>query len=597
MRRCFVVALLLLAVVQVAVANPLIEEWAGVQQALGSGEAEELEAGLQRLLNEANNLGLRRVTPFASALAAGSVNRQDEIGNLMLLVSKRLDPFLPAPRFIAGRQAWRADRKIEALGEFVTGVVNIFRHEPVRRAVVISLVPWMVFTLVIVVAVVILVQVFRFFRLLGSDAYFLGLRFFSRVNAVVFACVALLFPIFVGLGPTWVIVYLFALTWIYMAAVQRVAAAVFLGIIVFLTPVFEFWQSALLVPISLETRVGRMLENRQVDFSSLREFTELESSLEGSAVFHLVSGELLRMHGDRDYARQQYEKAILAAPNASMPTVFLGVFALEEKDPLRALELLNGAVELGPDSALAHYNLAIALDLTRRFKEGDSSRRTARALAGRDIGELGRRGYDERALFPKLGKSMVRRVVENAPGTVRLSLQGSRGNFPLGLGFFSSVSLVGAFGLLVGCVVFFVRRKWFDAARECIKCGRVFRQEDNSVYCRQCVSVFLKRNAVSIEQQTSKVAQVKRWGATVNWARRIVGVLVPGGSEVAGGQSFSGMLLAFVIWLPLVAAFVWIPMFLREVIPTAPILGFQVVMAFVGVSVWVVTAVSAWNRR
>ncbi len=596
-RHAVLIAAIVVSVIQPAFSNPLIDSWAGVQQALVSGEVDKLEVGLQRLLTETRELGIRRATPFSAALAVAANNRPDDIAAMLLRASKRLDPLLPAPRFEAGRLAWRAGQRIEAVGEFATGIVNLLRNEPTRRGIVASIAPWIVSTCALVIVAIALIQIGRFVRLMGNDAFFLGSLLFGQVNAVIFACVALTLPLFAGLGPAWALVYLFSLTWSYMPVKQRATAVASLVLFGLLTPILEVWTGTCLNSVSLGSRVEKMLVQRTVDFATLREFVELEGSLGRSAAFHVVAGELLRTHGDRELARVHFEKAMREAPDAEVPRLYLGVLALEDRDPFRAQELLQEAVETNPTSVLGHYNLAIALDLTRRFDEGDASRRRARELAGREFAKIGLRGREDRMLYPKLNSQILETVVGDAPEKKRALLIGSEPGAPSLARVFSPFTLVSIFGLVFGGVVYWARRRWFGPARECVKCGKVFRPDDNTGYCGQCVSVFLKRNAVSIEQQSAKINQVRRWNALSAFSRRIAGVLVPGGSFAAEGKSLTGSLVAFAVWLPVMGAAMWVPLYLTQVEPSAPNLAFQLGLAAVGMVAWVVVAVSAWNRR
>ncbi|RLE27618.1 MAG: hypothetical protein DRJ65_02250 [Acidobacteria bacterium] len=579
-------------------ANPLFEAWGTVQNALVSGQDENLGVGLERLLKAKSDLGLQRVTPFAEALTEASVNRQGPVGDMLLETAKRLDPLLPAPRFMMGKRAWDGGFHVKSLGEFANGAVNMVRLPSVFRMVLSSCVPWFLMALGLSLSAAIIVQIVVFFRLIVADSYILGLGLFSRINALIFASVVVTLPLFAGLGPVWVVSYLFALLWIYMPFAQRIVAAVALSLIVVMVPLLEFWQKNFLIPPHLQRRVVEVLSERTADFVTLREFIELETELDDSAAYHVVAGELLRLHGDRELGRVEFQKALLVAPNAALPRLFLGAFSLEDRDPRRAMELLSEAVEIEPGDALAHYNLAIALDLTRRFDEGDSERRRARALAQGSLEDLGIRGQEERVLFPRLGSKIVESLAAHASTGGQYALN----NRVLGRGLwadltFSPLSLAALGGLLIGVGMLAVRLRWYGPARECDKCGKVFRTEDKTAYCEQCVSVFLKRNAVSIEQQTAKVAHVRRWELISSLVVRVIGAVVPGGRQIVAGRVVLGTVLTFFVWLPLLGAIFWIPLFLITIEPALPVIGLQVGLGFVGVAGWALTAVSAWSRR
>ena len=590
--------MILVASFQSADANPLFDAWGVVQNALATDQEERLEVGLQRLLVAKKELGLKRVTPFAEALTEASIDRPGPVGNLLLETAKRLDPLLPAPRFMMGGRAWENGYRVKGLGEFANGAVNMMRLPSVRRAVISSGIPWVLLTLGLSVAAAIVVQVVVFFRLITADAYLLGLRLFSRINALIFAAVVVTLPLYAGLGPIWIVGYLFALIWVYMMPLQRVAAVVLLSVIVVTVPLLELWQRTCLVPTQLQERVIDVLSERKADFVTLREFIELEMEFEGSGTYHIVAGELLRLHGDRELGRLEFEKAMLVSPNSVLPRLFLGAYALEDRDPWRALELLSEAVDIDPSGALGHYNLAIALDLTRRFDEGDAERRRARELAKGPLERLGVSGQEERVLFPRIGSGIVESLVGQASATAQFALDSSiQGRGILDGVTLPPLSLASLVGIVVGFGMLAARRRWYGPARECGKCGKVFRPEDKSAYCEQCVSVFLKRNAVSIEQQTVKVAQVRRWELISGLVVRGIGVAVPGGRQIVSGGIASGVFLTFLVWLMLVGAGVWVPLFLRTIEPALPIMGLQLGLALAGVVGWGVAAVTAWNRR
>jgi len=582
-----------------ATANTLVDAWAGVQQSLGStGNNEKLAPALRHLLAEKHGLGLSRISAFSSVLTyAAQIEEDPKIQRLLLRSAIEMDPLLPTPRFISSRQYWENGAYVEALGEFSTGLLNIVRDLDTRRLLVASLVPWLLLTMALAIAMTMLIFSLRFVRLIAGDALFLSQKIFSRVNAAVLAIVILLLPLCAGMGPAWELVYLFVLSWSYIKIREHVAGVLMLAFLVVLMPALNIWQHSMLGEIPLAQRVTEVLEMRLGDFSSLRAFSEISRELENSAAYHVVSGELFRIHGDRELARIDFEKAAILAPNTTLPRLYLGAMALEDRDIGRALEHLNNAVTKDPKNILAHYDLAIALDLTRRFEEGDKARHRARDLSGGHYEKIGLAGREENVLYPKLGRRMVARVVDDARGLVRSHLEGGK-RIRVEMAFFSEPSsIVGLFGLIFGTIVFLVRLKYFPPGRECTKCGKVFHPDDKTVYCEQCVTVFLKRNAVSISQQAAKVSQVRQWELLSSISRRLAGILCPGGSLTASGRCVGGLFVSFIVLLPLLGALIWIPYFAREIELQVPWLVFQSILALFGTGIWVSLAVSAWYRR
>lgn len=589
----------ILVLPQVAPANTLIDAWSAVQQSLGNPqESGKLAPALKRLMAEKESLGLERIPTFSRALCYAGVNSDDPKQRLLLFRGARgLDPLLPGPRFLSANDALKDRKFVEALGEFSTGVLNLFRDPPVRRLLAVSLVPWFSLSLVLAVVLTMFVTTLRFFRLIVADAFFLSKKMFSTPNALALATVIVLLPLCAGLGPVWELVYLFALTWIYMGLKERLAGGIMLLLLALLMPVLGFWQQSMLVTPALGSRIENMLEMRVGDFSVLRAFSELSRDLEKSAAFHVVSGELLRMHGDPELSQIEFEKAAVAAPEAALPRLFLGGLALEGRDIPRALEYLNDTVKRDPKNVLAYYDLAIALDLTRRFEEGDTARQRARELSGGHYERVGLPGREENVLFPKIGNRMVRRVLEDSSGFTKISLEGGGRSVLTPEILMKPLVATGIFGLLFGTLALYLRHRFFAPGRACTKCGKVFYPEDKTVYCEQCVTVFLKRNAVSIDQQSTKVAQVRRWELISSTSRRLAGVFCPGGATMASGNCIGGLLLSALVILQLVGALVWVPLYAREIEAQFPWLALQGILVLVGIGLWVFLAVTAWYRR
>jgi len=580
-------------------ANTLIDAWSGVQQTLGeSSDSGRLTTALQHLLKERRDLGLRRIPSFSRALSYAADSQEDPaIRNLLLRTAKELDPLLPTPRFLAAEMEWERGRFVEALGEFSTGVLNLFRDPSSRRLVLASLLPWWSLALALSVTLTMLILTLRYFRLIVMDSVHLSEKIFSRANAVVLAIVIVGLPLCAGMGPLWELIYLFALTWSYTTFRHRMTGAVMVLVLALLMPLLITWQRHGLTEEPLLGRVSEMLEKRVGDFNSLRAFSELSRDIEPSAAYHIVSGELFRIHGDLDLAQMEFEKAAVLEPGTSLPRLFLGVMALENHDIGRALEYLNDTISRDPNSVLGYYNLAVALDLTRRFEEGDQARNRAREISGGHYEKIGWPGREENILYPKIGRDMLSKVVGDTHGLVRNSLVGGSG-IPVDTDtFMQPLSAAAIFGLIFGGIILSLRKSYFPTGRECTKCGKVFYAEDKTVYCEQCVTVFLRRNAVSIDQQAAKVAQVRRWELFSSMSRRMAGVFCPGGSLVASGSLIAGLMMSLVVWTLLLGALIWIPFFMREVNTFVPWLVFQGILALLGIGIWVSLAVSAWYRR
>ncbi len=145
------------------------------------------------------------------------------------------------------------------------------------------------------------------------------------------------------------------------------------------------------------------------------------------------------------------------------------------------------------------------------------------------------------------------------------------------------LSLVFAIGIVFGVGMLVLRQRSFSPGKECTKCGKVYRLEsgfgESSVFCPQCVSVFHKRDVVSIEQQTSKLKNIRNWERLTILGRRLGGLLFPGSPNYLSERVVRGVVFSLVSWFLITGALIWIPTFLPMIEPLAEFKQLQIGLA------------------
>jgi len=600
MRRTLLTVLGILAWAAGAQAN-LMDTWQEVQEHLAAGDAGAAERTLQLLQEQATELEVERMPAFAAALVAWAEAHPGGEGEALVRVARQLDPQYPSSYFLEARWLRARGSMTAALKAQLAGWIAMVRYEPTRPAVLAWIALAAVSSLGLALASLMLATLLRHLRSLLHDLRALGGVLFRPANAWVFAVVVLLLPIFGGLGPVWLAAYLFAASWIYLSVRLRIWAVVACLLMIFVVPAVGSIHNRLVQPPALTDRVETVLVERQMDLGSLREMVELEAAMAETAPYHLLLGELLRMHGEPGLAKVEFQKAVVADPGEARALIFVGALALEEGDAQLAVQIFNSALEVDSENAFAYHNLSLAFDLIRRFQEGDQARTRARQYTGPESPEGGLRGLDPRIRFPRLGRrdvadlaaEMVARQ-EMAAGQPRTAADGPRPRF-------ETFSLVFTFALLLGLVLLAVRARWFGPARECTKCGKIYRLEsgfgESTVYCPQCVSVFLKRDVVSIEQQTAKLHHIRTWERVSVAGRRLAGLLFPGSPYLFTDRVLRAVLFAFVCSALLSGGLLWLPLFAPMIEPLASITVLRVVMLALGALMVLRSATMSWDRR
>jgi hypothetical protein len=458
---------------------------------------------------------------------------------------------------------------------------------------------WSTFSVAISFLVMMVAVTLRHLRAMAHDARELGGVLFRPANAWVFTFVVLLLPIFAGLGPLWLLVYLFCASWIYLSIPLRIWAALACLMLMFMVPVLSWVQNRLLQMPTLADRVSVMLDERMIDYSTLRDVVDLEPTFSETYHYHMILGELFRMHGEPGLAKTQFQKAGVADPGDVRAQIFVANLALEEGDAQRAVQLLSTALEADAQNAYIYHNLSLAYDLIRRFEEGDVARRRAREFKGRTSAENGLRGLDPRIRFPRLGQADVAslaadlEIQESPSGSDQLPSM----NQPQHL--LAPLSLVFAIGIVFGTGMLILRQRSFPCGKECTKCGNVYRLEsgfgESSVFCPQCVSVFHKRDVVSIEQQTSKLKSIRNWERLTILGRRLGGLMFPGSPNYLSERVVRGMVFSLVTWFLITGALVWIPTFLPMIEPLADFKQLQIGLSVLAGLMVLRSATMTWD--
>jgi tetratricopeptide (TPR) repeat protein len=601
-RRGILVVLVTCSAAMVHAGSTLAESWLRVQQALASQDYDALDQRILEFQQAADDVAVRRLTPYADALVTWAKDHPSPLAESVARRARVLDPELPSSYFLLARIQWERRQWLGAVKTYFTGWWAMFLFEPSRRALLSSIGTWLAASAAWTLLVAILIQVLGHLRQLSHDAVEVSSLVVRRPNAYALALLLLGFPFVFGLGPVWLLMYLFAMSWIYMGAGQRSAAIVSCGMLALVLPAVAAWQGWYSLELSTKGRIATMLDERSLDPSTLREFSELEAEFEGVAPYHLVLGELVRMQGDAEAARLQFQKAALLDDGNPNPLIFLGNLSMEEGDIQRAIQRYDAAIDLDPGAELAYHNLSAAYDQSRRFQEGDAARDMERQLAGKRTKPIGIRGRDARVRYPELGRDTLDRLVAAAPvGSISPARSPTLAADVLAelLGPVSRVFWIAA---LIGVVVLVVRSNALWAAEVCTKCGKVFcprckSATESASYCSQCISVFLKRDMVSIEQQSAKLAQIRRWELRSSVARRIAGMLVPGSHELLEGRVWLGLVLGLVGWTLFWGVLIWAPSVLPSIDPLVAVVPVQIVFGIGCALIWLRSIAEAWYRR
>jgi hypothetical protein len=230
-----------------------------------------------------------------------------------------------------------------------------------------------------------------------------------------------------------------------------------------------------------------------------------------------------------------------------------------------AIQQYRRAVEKSPSLGIAYFNLSVALDQDHLFSEADEARSRAMELGVQSVAHTERDVDGLHLAYPVDVRVLVDRLRRKVPqGRERLvrptgpRIEPKRSlSSPWTVAFLST-------GLL-GLILWWARRRWMWVAQTCSRCGKVFcpqckSSNESSTYCTQCISVFLTRGAVSIDQQAAKVEQIRRREKWQTIMRRGASATLMGSGDLIKGRPLRAVVMLFVAVFCLTGVFGWVPL-------------------------------------
>jgi len=520
MMRRYLPALIMAAAASTVAHANLLDTWQEIQGSLAAGDISSTERAVRTLEEQAAELEIRRMTAFAGALIVWAEANPGAGGQAAVRSAKRLDPQYPPIYFLEAKWSRERGSWTPALRNYLRGWMSLLKYEPSRRSVGVWLTLWIVLSLAMALLAMMVVVILRYIRGLVFDLHQLGGRLFRPANAWVLAVVVLLLPLFAGLGPFWLVVYLFVMSWTYLSQPLRIWAFAACLVLALVAPTLAWVQADELQQPQLTTRVGAILDERQADFSILREFSALEEDLENNAAYHLILGELFRMHGEPVLAKVEFQKAVLLDSDWARPLIFAGNLEMEEGKTKRAIQLFNQALEK-EENAFAYNNLSLAFDLNRQFQEGDAARAKAREIGGREAAAKGFRGLDPRIRYPQLGTEDVEQLYAEMTPDQRLTAGRPRFSLTPIKQLASPISLVFAVGGFVGLVILSVCLRLSEAGR------RLYRTADGQAEGDQDVGAVDHTGPSGLRFPGSRQQRYVGWPDPPRHDRRVLGGLLP----------------------------------------------------------------------
>ncbi|HSP16014.1 MAG TPA: tetratricopeptide repeat protein [Thermoanaerobaculia bacterium] len=523
------------------------------------GDLDNAAKKTNELVDTGRAYGLKRYPVYASA-AAGyarqmSAESKKDVVDWADKTAARLDPRSPAVSFSAADMAAERNNWGRALPAAARGIALMFTNYRTgvlsRNDLAIVLCLAMAFTSIIFAIALFL----RYGRSMAHDFREMLSRKFHGGSVSVLAFALLFLPIFLWLGPMWLIFYWFAIFFGYANGRER-ALIIVLGLCIAALPLavdFAATDTAIVDSPVVMSAISSADQTYQPE--ALRRVQELVTIVPDDPTLHILLGNMLMFEGSEAQAADHYRHAIQINDSAGAH-VNLGNLHFLQNDYGAASTEYLAAQKRDPNMAIAFYNDSVASGEMYRFDEQGQKLEHAKKIDKDAIEQLSQNPPAQKiAMYhPKMREAWQVASAIAKKGVAR-SLFGNYAYFDPVTSGMNPVTL-GALASVLFALIIWVIRRGTGFAGSCIKCGRTFchrckSARESATYCTQCIHIYLKRDGVALATKRAKLDEVSDHYTGVQRRNKLFATFLPGSAQILEGRTQIGILgmLAFFLFV------------------------------------------------
>ena len=526
-------------------------------QATSAADAGNLDAAAKKtsaLTETGRTYGIKTYPLYA--VSAASLSRQaarqgaKPAADWAARAADALDPISPAVAFIGADTAADSKNWGGALTAALRGFANIFRDYRSRLLGRADLLITILLALALTAAIFAISLLVRYGRAMTHDFREIlgGVMHGGSVSVLAFALLFL--PIFLWLGPVWLIFYWFIIFFSYAKPGERILI-VLLSLLIASAPLAldlaSHWIAGVDSPVVMSAIAS---EERSYQPDALRRMQELVNIVPDDAVLHLLIGNLYLQDGEEQQANLHYRRSADLHDSAGAH-VNLGDLHFFNNDFATAVTEYNKAETLDPRLAIAYYDDSIALGELYKFDQQAQKLDQAKKIDRSYIEHLNSEPPAQKVVLyhPTIPQAWAVSSSIARRGVAR-SLFGNYAWFDPAESVRNPLTL-GALLTVVLAPLVFLKRRRAGFAGQCIKCGRTFcprckSAHESTTFCTQCIHIYLKRDGVSMATKRAKLEEVSEHLGGVLTRNRWLAGFLPGSAQLIEGRTVAGTIGAFV---------------------------------------------------
>jgi tetratricopeptide (TPR) repeat protein len=534
--------------------------WPQATAAIDAGDVEGATKKTTELTEAGKSYGIKNFPLYAESAAALSrqaIRRGNKaVGEWGSRTADQLDPNSPAIAFSKAETASDQQNWAKAFPTVLTGYANILKK---YRARILSRSDSLIVitSALTLTAMIFAVALFiRYGRAMAHDfREMLGARMGG--GAVTVLAVALLFlPLFLWLGPMWLLFYWFIIFFSYAGVIERmliIVFALFIAAAPLILDLTAHWIAGVDGPVVMSAIAS---EEQSYYPEALKRLQDLATLVPDSATIHLLLGNLQLQDGNEPQAAVHYRRSIELRDNGGAH-VNLGNLHFLDNDYAAAITEYKRAEELDPHLAIAFYDHSIASGETYKFDEQaqrlDQAKKIDRATIEHITSNPPTPPAPKVVMYrPPISEAWRVSSAIAQRGVARTQF-GNYSFFDAMTSAKNPITLGGVVAAILAPLIFLKRRR-AGFAGSCIKCGRTFcprckSARESTTYCTQCIHIYLKRDGVSVATKRSKLDEVGQHQTGMLRRNRFFATILPGSAQLLEGRTVAGFLGLFVFLL------------------------------------------------
>jgi len=582
------------------------ELWPQATAASDSGDPAGAESKVNSLLIAGKTLGIQRFPLYAES--AASLARQSyKQGNATVATwgmdtARKLDPRSPDVAFTEADLSREESQWGGVVQNLVTGTSNIlsdYRAETLSHAD---------FTLTFAAALAAAAMIFAlvlFLRYGRPAAHDFRESLSRRMHggvATVIAFAILFLPLFLWLGPVWLVLYWFVLFFGYASSREKTAIVAMLLALALLPIIADRAAYRTAGVDSPVVRGAVAAIERSYHPDVVRRLGELVEVAPQNPYLHLLLGNLQVLQGDESDAASHYRRAIELNDELAGAHLNIGNLHFLNNDFLAAISKYENAAKIDPDMAIAYYNHSVASGELYKFDIQGQKLEEAKSKDKALIEGLIARPTIQKVVMYEVPISTAWAITDAiARKGLARELYGNYAFFDPLLSAQNPLTL-GSLAALGLALLLWNMRKRNGFAGACIKCGRTFchrckSSRESAIYCTQCIHIYLKRDGVSLDTKRSKLAEVQQHQTAQLRRKKIFTTFLPGSAQLLDGSTVRGLISLFLFLL-----FVGLAIFVGRLAPIAsPAETMKLVMRVLAVVLavisWLVISIPVYRQR